>query len=122
MPRHRLAATLLAGLLVLPGCVTDQGLLRIAATRPVQLDLREVHPSSVTIRRGVTGSDTRITSVLFLPTGESPRLESAVENALLDHGGDVMTHARVRTIDWWFLVGVSTLQVRGDVVDLLGVE
>jgi hypothetical protein len=30
--------------------------------------------------------------------------------------------ARVRTIDWWFLIGVSTLEVRGDVVDLLEVE
>jgi hypothetical protein len=107
---------------VLGGCVTDQGMLQVAATRPVELDLREVDTQRATIRRDVRGSDTRVTSVLFLPTGESPRLESAIEDALLDHGGDLMVRARVRTTDWWFLIGVTTLEVRGDVVDLLEVQ
>jgi hypothetical protein len=122
VPRARLVVLAAAAALALPGCVTDQGLLPLAATRPVELDLREVDLRNASLKRGVRGSDTRVTSVLFLPTGESPRLESAVEDALLDHGGDVMARARVRTIDWWFLVGVSTLEVRGDVVDLLEVE
>lgn len=122
MPRRaRLAAVLAAVALAPPGCVTEQGMLQVAATRPVQLDLREVDLRAASLRRGVTGSDTRVTSVLFLPTGESPRLENAVEDALLGHGGDVMTRVRVRTVDWWFLIGVSTLEVRGDVVDLLEV-
>lgn len=116
------AALLAAAALALPACMTEQGMLQVAATRPVQLDLREVDLSAASIRRGVTGSDTRVTSVLFLPTGESPRLENAVEDALLDNGGDVMVRARVRAIDWWFLIGVSTLEVRGDVVDLLEVD
>lgn len=111
-----------AAALALPACVTEQGMLQVAATRPVELDLREVDLSAASIRRDVTGSNTRVTSVLFLPTGESPRLESAVEDALLDNGGDVMVRARVRTIDWWFLIGVTTLEVRGDVVDLLEVD
>jgi hypothetical protein len=123
VPRRALSAALLAAAaLALPACVTEQGMMQVAATRPVQLDLREVDLSAASIRRDVTGSDTRVTSVLFLPTGESPRLESAVEDALLDNGGDVMARARVRTIDWWFLIGVSTLEVRGDVVDLLEVD
>lgn len=122
VPRRAALAAVLAAALAAPGCVTEQGMLQVAATRPVQLDLREVYLGTSSIRRDVTGSDTRVTSVLFLPTGESPRLELAVENALLDHGGDVMVRARVRTTDWWFLVGVSTLEVRGDVVDLLEVE
>lgn len=106
--------------LALGGCATNQGTLLIAATRPVQFDLRDVDLAEISVHREVTGSDTRITSVLFLPTAESPRLERAVEEALFDGGGDVMTRVRVRTIDWWFLVGVSTVQVRGDVVDLTG--
>ena len=129
MPRRArfAAASLVATALattatVLGGCVTDQGMLQVAATRPVELDLREVDTQRASIRRDVRGSDTRVTSVLFLPTGESPRFEDAVEDALLDHGGDVMARARVRTIDWWFLIGVSTLEVRGDVVDLLEVQ
>ncbi|MEB2346288.1 MAG: hypothetical protein OZ948_16300 [Deltaproteobacteria bacterium] len=122
MPSARLSALAAAALLALPGCITDQGTLAVAATRPVELDLREVDLRNASIRRDVTGSDTRVTSVLFLPTGESPRLETAVEDALLAHGGDVMARAQVRTIDWWFLIGVSTLEVRGDVVDLLGAQ
>jgi hypothetical protein len=121
--RARLAAAaVVAAALAGPGCVTDQGMLQVAATRPVELDLREVDVRQASLRRDVRGTDTRVTSVLFLPTGESPRLEQAIEDALLDHGGDLMVRARVRTIDWWFLIGVSTLEVRGDVVDLLEVE
>ena len=112
------AAAVLA--LALGGCITDQGLLPVAATRPVDLDLRDVDIQQVAIQRDVAGRDTRITSVLLLPTGETPRLENAVEDALLAGGGDVMARVRVRTIDWWFLIGVSTVEVRGDVVDLVG--
>ena len=121
MPRSAsLAALAVALAFGLGGCVTDQGTLPIAATRPVQFDLTQVETSKISIRRDVTGSDTRVTSVLFLPTAETPRLERAVEDALVASGGDVMTRARVQTIDWWFLIGVSTVQVRGDVVDLTG--
>lgn len=120
--RLRAALALLAVAGALPGCMTDQGLLPVVTTRPVHLDLRDVDRNRLAVERDVTGSDTRVTSVLFLPTGESPRLENAVENALLDHGGDVMVRARVRAIDWWFLIGVSTVEVRGDVIDLLDVE
>jgi hypothetical protein len=115
-----LAALAVALAFALGGCVTDQGTLPIAATRPVQFDLTQVDTSKISIERDVTGSDTRVTSVLFLPTAETPRLERAVEDALVASGGDVMTRARVRTIDWWFLIGVSTVKVRGDVVDLTG--
>jgi hypothetical protein len=120
VPRRRRSAVLaLAAALALPGCITEQGVLPLASTRPVDLDLRDLDLDRVSVHRSVTGTDTRVTSVLFLPTGESPRFEDAVEDALLDGGGDVMTRVRVRTVDWWFLVGVSTLEVRGDVIDLL---
>lgn len=120
--RSAAAAVALAAALAGAGCVTEQGMLQVAATRPVELDLREVDLRQASLRRDVRGTDTRVTSILLLPTGESPRLEQAVEDALVDHGGDVMVRARVRAIDWWFLIGVSTLEVRGDVVDLLEVE
>lgn len=121
MPRSAsLAALAVALAFGLGGCVTDQGTLPIAATRDVQFDLTQVDMRKISVRRDVTGSDTRVTSVLFLPTAETPRLERAVDEALVAGGGDVMTRARVQTIDWWFLVGVSTVKVRGDVVDLTG--
>jgi len=118
VPSARLAV-LVALALALPACVTDQGVVTVLATRPMDLDLRELDEGRTSVHRDAVGRDTRVTSVLFLPTGESPRLEDAVEDALLDHGGDVMTRARVRTIDWWFLIGVSTVEVRGDVLRLL---
>jgi hypothetical protein len=117
-----LAVPAVALALALGGCVTDQGTMPIAATRPVEFDLTEVDMRKISIRRDVTGSDTRVTSVLFLPTAETPRLERAVEEALVSGGGDVMTRARVQTVDWWFLIGVSTVRVRGDVVDLTGAQ
>lgn len=122
MPRAPLAVLAAAAALALPGCITDQGFLVVAATRPMNFDLSEADLHGASIHRDVTARDTRVTSVLFLPTGESPRLETAVENALLDHGGDVMVRARIHTIDWWFLIGVSTLEVKGDVIDLLEVQ
>lgn len=126
MPHRARSAAALAVALVVAlaetGCVSDQGTLQVVAPRPVQLDLREMDLQRASIRRDVRGTETRVTSVLLLPTGESPRLEQAVEDALLDHGGDVMVRARVRTLDFWFLIGITTLEVRGDVVDLLEVE
>jgi hypothetical protein len=116
--RARLVLAALGVAVPLAGCVTDQGHLPVASTRPVDLDLRQLDLDRVSVHRDAVGRDTRVTSVLFLPTGETPRLEHAVEEALLDHGGDVMARADVRTIDWWFLIGVSTLEVRGDVIDL----
>jgi hypothetical protein len=115
----RLAILLAAALL--GGCAVDQGFLSVATTRERNLDLRGVDFTTLTVRRGVEASETRITSILFIPTFDGPRLERVVEDALVRGRGDVMARVQVRSVDWWFLLGVSTLEVRGDVVDLSGV-
>lgn len=119
MRRGRPAALALMGaLLGLVGCITDQGTLRIVAPRSDPDELRRIEIAKRPVRRGVVGRDTRITSVLVVPTFDGPILERAVADAIAKGGGDLLVGARVRTIEYWLLVGWSVLEVRGDVVDL----
>lgn len=111
----------LALLATLIGCATDEGYLTLASTRPVSLDTREISELDIEqlpVVRDIQGRHTAVTSVLFIPTFIGPQLEAAVEDAITLGHGDLLTRARVRTTKWWFLVGVETLTVRGNVVDL----
>jgi len=105
-------------LATLAGCATDQGTLSIAAPYEVQLDARRLDLDTLPVVRGVEGSSTGLTSVLFVPTGTGPQLGDAVADAVANGGGDLLTRARVRSTKWWFLVGVETITVRGTVLDL----
>jgi hypothetical protein len=116
--RGLLAGVLVGAAAATVGCVTDQGMLPVAVTRDVNLDLTQVDTSKVTVHRDVSGSDTQVTSILFIPTFRGPSLQRAVNDALARTGGDALTAVRVEAIDWWFGVGVSTLRVRGNSVDL----
>jgi len=110
-------------LCALAGCTTDQGYLPIVATRPVDLDLHGLDFAHIPVKRDVEGSDTRATSFLLIPTQDPPRLERAVENALSRTGGDVLTRVHVYSRQWWFLfASVETIIVRGNSVDIPGVD
>jgi hypothetical protein len=115
-----LALLALAGLLALAplACITQQGTVMVATTRQLDLDLRGRDLTQLPVKRDVVGSDTRVTAITFIPTFDEPRLERAVEDALLAGGGDIMTRVHVTSTDFWFLLGFSTITVRGDVVDL----
>jgi len=117
----RFGAIGLAVLTALAGCATDEGHLTLASTRPVSIDtrdLRDLDFEQLPVMRDIEGSHTAVTSVLFIPTFTGPHLELAVEDALTRGHGDLLTRANVSTTKWWFLVGVETLTVRGNVVDL----
>ena len=117
----RCGAIGLAVLAALAGCATDEGHLTLASTRPVSIDardLRDLDFEKLPVMRDIEGSHTAVTSVLFIPTFTGPHLELAVEDALARGHGDLLTRANVSTTKWWFLVGVETLTVRGNVVDL----
>lgn len=116
--RLALVAALAGALVPAAGCAVDQGYLSVAMTRERNLDLRGADFSKLPVRYDVEASDTRVTSILFIPTFDAPRLERAIDEALERGEGDVMARVHVRSTDWWFLLGVSTLSVRGDVVDL----
>lgn len=113
-----LLALPLLGLALLAGCTTDQGLITLAATQPIQLDVSDLDVQKLPVMRDVEGSNTAVTSILFFPTFAGPRLELAVENALVRGRGDVLTRAQVTTTKWWLLIGVETITVRGNVIDL----
>ena len=103
------------------GCATDEGHLTLATTRPVSIasrDILDLDLDRLPAMRGIEGSDTAVTSVLFIPTLAGPSLAAAVDDAIARGHGDLLTRARVRTTKYWFLVGIETLTVRGNVIDL----
>jgi hypothetical protein len=108
----------LAVLTCLAGCITDEGTLPIAALEPAPSELRDVVIDDHPIRNDVVGRDTRITSILIVPTFDGPLVERAAADALAKGKGDLLLNAHVRAIDHWFLIGWSMIEVRGDVVDL----
>jgi hypothetical protein len=119
MRRWRPAALALVGAaLGLGGCITDQGTLQVVAARSNPEELRRIEIGKRPVRREVVGRDTRVTSILLVPTFDGPALERAVADALERGRGDLLVGADVRTIEYWLLVGWSVLEVRGDVVDL----
>jgi hypothetical protein len=108
----------LAVLTWLAGCITHEGTLPIAALEPAPSELRDVVIDDHPVRNDVVGRDLRITSILIVPTFDGPVLERAAADALAKGKGDLLLNAHVRTIDHWFLIGWSMIEVRGDVVDL----
>ena len=105
-------------LATLAGCTTDQGMLSLAAPYEVPLDARRLDLETLSVMRDVEGSDTAVTSVLFVPTFAGPHLGDAVADAVVRGHGDLLTRARVTTTKWWLGIGIETLTVRGNVVDL----
>ena len=59
-----------------------------------------------------------MTSVLFFPTFAGPSLSAAVDDAIDRGHGDLLARAQVHTTKYWFLIGIETLTVRGNVIDL----
>lgn len=82
------------------------------STRNVNLD--QIDLDSVSGKR-VVGTSTRFI-FLFIPFG-LPTLEEAVDDALDSGGGDLMTDTAVYSTGWWFLVGTTSIEVRGSVVE-----
>ena len=103
------------------GCATDEGHLTLASTRPISIaarDIIDLDLDKLPRMNGIEGSDTAVTSVLFIPTFAGPSLAAAVDDAIARGHGDLLTRAEVHSTKYWFLVGIETLTVRGNVIDL----
>jgi hypothetical protein len=103
------------------GCITDQGYLTLASTRNVsvaQRDIEKLDFEQLPRMRDIQDSDTAVTSVLFFPTFAGPSLSAAVDDAIDRGHGDILARAKVHTTKYWFLIGIETLTVRGNVIDL----
>ena len=97
------------------GCMTRVADMTAISTRNVSLDKLDL--DALPQRKVVGEASTFI--FLIIPFG-IPHLEDAVDDALNKGNGDLMLDASIHMGGWWFLVGQSTLQVRGSVVKTLG--
>lgn len=114
----RIAAALIGLALASGGCLSGQGRLDAASFGDAEGAFIGIERRLPVVRREVVGRDTRITSVLMVPTLDGPSLERAIANALEGSGGDTLVGVQVRTTELWFLIGWSVLEVRGDVATL----
>jgi hypothetical protein len=102
----------MCALLLATSCSVRLADFNAISTRNVNLDLIDL--DSVPSKK-VVGSSTRFI-FLCIPFG-LPTLEEAVDDALDAGGGDLMTDTAVYRTGWWFLVGTTSIEVRGSVVD-----
>jgi hypothetical protein len=103
---------LAAAAFLLASCQTRLADFTAISTRQVRMESVDLdaHGGS-----RVRGTSSRFI-LLFLPFG-LPSLQEAVDDALDQGSGDVVLDAAVYRTGWWFLVGTTTLEVRGRVVD-----
>ena len=109
-----LHSVLLITVCLFSGCLIRHGDFTVLSNKLVDVSDFELDKSDRT--KGIVGKSVRH-QILFIPIGEVPTLEAALDDGLEKGGGDVMTDAVVKT--WWFtliLYGQAAWQVKGDVV------
>lgn len=117
MIRNKMVLPLTAiALMLLTGCATRLSDMSVISTRNVSLN--EVDLDNLPQVKGVTGKDSKFI-FLFIPFG-TPHLEDAIDDALDKGDGDVMVDAIVHRQGWWFLIGETSLKVKGTVVKTRG--
>lgn len=111
------AMMFLVGVVSLTGCSTIRlGDLSLMSTKNVNLD--EVDLDTLPQQKGIEGEDTKFV-LLFIPFG-IPHLEDAVDDALEKGGGDLIADAVIYSKGWWFIIGETTLSVKGTVINTKG--
>ncbi len=116
MRRFLLLTAMVVPMLILTGCAVRLGDMSVISTRNVTLD--RVDLDRLPQVSSVTGKDSTFI-FLFIPFGV-PHLEDAIDDALDKGGGDVMIDAVIHSQGWWFIIGQSTLKVKGTVVKTRG--
>lgn len=110
------AALLLLVATVLPGCVINHGDYTVLSSRLVDTGAFEL--SKADRVRNVVGQDyTHI--IVFFPAGKlNPSIDEAVNDALTQANGDLMTDVTVTYFAWYipFIYGREGWRVKGDVV------
>ena len=95
------------------GCTKFHGDYTVISNRLVRTSDFEL--SKAERRKNVEGRDVAH-MILFIPTKIQVTLEEAIENALDEGQGDVMTDAKIWYWEWWFIYGQSGWKVVGDVI------
>lgn len=105
-------------MLFLGACSTHLTDLTIVSNRNVELD--KVNLDKAPKVKNVIGEDKKFV-FLFIPFGQ-PKLKEAVNDALRKGDGDLMLDVAVYAKSWWFIVGQSSIEVNGTVVNTLGAK
>jgi hypothetical protein len=99
---------------LMSGCTVNHGTFTVASTKLVRLNEFELDKAGRV--KGVQGEDVAHI-IVFIPTG-TPTLKTAMDNALDQGAGDVLTDVRIETWNFYIplLYGQNGWSVKGDVV------
>lgn len=103
-------------LLTLSSCTTHLTDLTVITNKNVNIEKINIERSPQ--RKNVVGTDTKWV-FLCIPLG-LPKLREAVNDSLEKGQGDMIIDASVYYKEWWFLLGQSSIEVRGTVVNSKG--
>ena len=103
-----------AAFLLTSGCVVRHGDFSVLSNKLIRTSDFEL--SKADRKKNAVGKDTAHI-IIFIPTG-TPTLEQAIDNALRNGEGDVMTDAVVTYSGWYipYIYGQFSWKVEGDVV------
>ena len=105
-------------LIFLSGCTTHLTDLSMISNKNINLEKIDIDRAPQ--RKLVEGEDSKFI-LLFFPLGQ-PKIKEAVNKALQKGNGDLLVDASLYYKYWWFIIGQSTIQIKGTVVDTRGVK
>ena len=105
-------------MIFLSGCSTHLTDLSMISNKNINLEKIDIDRAPQ--RKLVEGEDSKFI-FLFFPFG-TPKIKEAVNDALQKGNGDLIVDASLYAKSWWFLVGQTSIQIKGTVVDTRGVK
>jgi len=101
--------------IILSGCSVRHGDFTVVSNKLVRLSEFELEKADRV--RGIEGKDVQHI-IIFIPTGGPPTIEGAIDNAMEQGGGDVMTDAVIEAWGFYipYIYGQVGWSVKGDVV------
>ena len=105
----------LALFLLVSACTNKVSYLSIVVPEGKSFDARTL--GQATVRKNATGNSWR-PIIFVIPLGY-PKFDSAVQEALDNSRGDVLTNVSiVETVRWWVAFGYTKIEVQGDAVNI----
>lgn len=103
-------------IIMLTACSTHISDISVISTKNINLE--EININRIPQRKLVTGKDKKFI-FLVIPFG-IPKIKGAVNDALEKGNGDLMIDASLYWKGWWFIVGYSGFEIKGNVVNIKG--
>jgi hypothetical protein len=101
--------------IIISGCSVRHGDFTVVSNKLVRLSEFELEKADRV--RGIEGKDVQHI-IIFIPTSGPPTIEGALDNAIEEGGGDVMTDAVIEAWGFYipYIYGQAGWSVKGDVV------